>query len=743
MGGHTQHIAERPVDAPASILIVDDRPTSRAVVKGVLGSSNYVTTEATSGIQAIDLIRRQRFDLVILDILMPDMDGLSVLKTIRESHSESRLPVIMATVKHDTGDMVAALEHGANDYVTKPIDFPVLLARIRSQLARKRGEDALRRASSGLALEVQERTAALDRANDVLQRVEYECRHAERAKRTFEQQLRDFAQVSADWFWEMDAELRFTYVSDRFESVTGWAPEAILGRTRQEIYSERGAEQEMWSQHFRDLEMRRPFQNLDFIWVRPDQSTRALSLSGKPVYDEKGVFKGYRGAGRDATEAHNLSEELSYRSRHDTLTGLVNRHEFEHRLRRALETTRLRRVLSASGARTTEHVLCYLDLDQFKIINDTCGHVAGDELLRQIGALLTDKIRRRDTVARLGGDEFGVLMEDCSLEQAQRVANSVREAVERFVFQWEDKRFNVGVSIGIAPINQLTPSIIAALSAADSACYAAKEQGRNRIHVYREDDVDLARRHGEMQWVERISRALEKNHFRLYYQPIVPIDGRLEGAHYEFLLRLEDEQGEIVPPGVFLPAAERYNLSIRVDRWVVRESFAWLERHPERMDALHQCSINLSGHSLGDEQFLAFITAQLEARKIPACKICFEVTETAAIANLVRATRFIKALKSLGCLFSLDDFGSGLSSFAYLKNLPVDILKIDGVFVKDIVDDPIDLAMVRSINEIGHVMRKTTVAEFVEDEAILEKLRETGVDYAQGFMVGRPRPVDD
>ena len=465
-------------------------------------------------------------------------------------------------------------------------------------------------------------------------------------------------------------------------------------------------------------------------------------MSGKPVFDEGGVFRGYRGAGRDVTEARNLSDELSYRASHDPLTGLVNRNEFEHRLRRALETTRLRNVLQSASARANEHVLCYLDLDQFKVINDTCGHVAGDELLRQVGALLSEQIRRRDTVARLGGDEFGILMEHCSLEQAQRVADNVRARIETYRFCWDDKSFSIGVSIGIAPINGYTGGITAALSAADSACFAAKEQGRNRIHVYREDDAALAKWHGEIQWVGKINKALEENRFLLYFQPIIPVEGPAEGAHYEFLIRMLDEDGSIVTPNMFLPAAERYNLATKLDRWVIMESFSWLHRSPEHLQRLYQCSINLSGHSLSDERFLDFVTQQFNELDVPPHKICFEVTETAAIENLPAATRFIKALKALGCLFSLDDFGSGLSSFAYLKNLPVDILKIDGMFVRDIVNDPIELAMVRSINEIGHVMGKRTVAEFVEDEAIFEKLRETGVDYAQGYVIGKPRPID-
>ena len=436
----------------------------------------------------------------------------------------------------------------------------------------------------------------------------------------------------------------------------------------------------------------------------------------------------------DITEARQLSEQLTFQASHDALTGLVNRREFEQRLGRVLASTR---------AQKTEHALCYLDLDQFKVINDTCGHVAGDQLLRQLGGLLQAQVRKRDTLARLGGDEFGVLMEHCSLQQAKRVAGVLRSAIEDYRYAWENKSFGIGVSIGLVPINDTSESIAGVLSAADSACFAAKDAGRNRVYIYQENDTELAKRHGEMQWVARINRALEEDRFKLNYQPIVSISsGKSEGLHYELLIRMQDESGEMVPPGAFLPAAERYNLITKLDRWVVGAALRWFIQNPRHLECLHLCSINLSGQSLGEKEFLDFLITQFEQAGVPPQKLCFEITETAAIANLLSATKFIKALKALGCLFALDDFGSGLSSFAYLKNLPVDFIKIDGVFVKDIVDDPIDFTMVKSIQEIAGVMGKLTIAEFVENQAILNKLRTIGVDYAQGYGIGRPQPVE-
>ncbi len=431
----------------------------------------------------------------------------------------------------------------------------------------------------------------------------------------------------------------------------------------------------------------------------------------------------------DITEAHELSEELYYQSQYDNLTGLINRREFEFRLAESLE---------AVEELAQHHALAYIDLDQFKIINDTCGHMAGDELLRQLATLFTCHTRKSDTLARLGGDEFGLLMEDCSMENAVIVANKIREAVEDFQFMHEKHIYTLGVSIGLIEINQKY-SMTDLLKHVDAACYAAKDAGRNRVHLYHEHDNTLISRHGEMQWVSRITQAINNDDFILYGQAIRPIsgDGKLT-AHVEILIRMKNADGSIIPPGAFLPAAERYNLSTKLDRWVVSKLLKTIGTGSQLKVGV--VAINLSGPSLCDEDFLTFLLNLILETKIDPARLCFEITETAAIANLTSATHFITSLHKIGCLFALDDFGSGLSSFAYLKNLPVDYLKIDGVFVRDIVTDPIDLAMVKSINEIGHVMGMKTIAEFVENDQILDALRVIGVDYAQGYGIGKPEP---
>ncbi|MFZ2450826.1 MAG: EAL domain-containing protein [Methylovulum miyakonense] len=471
-------------------------------------------------------------------------------------------------------------------------------------------------------------------------------------------------------------------------------------------------------------ELRQVCDNGRIIWVRA--TARMVAFDGQ----QNNLLL----VCEDVTETHNLSLQIAYQASHDSLTGLANRIEFDKAIKQAI---------TLASSNNSEHALCYLDLDQFKIVNDTSGHLAGDELLRQLGDLLKKQLRRNDFIARLGGDEFGILMYYCSLEEAINTSEKIRNAVTDFHFAWEGRRFSVGVSIGIALIKDTSANAVNLLKEADAACYAAKDKGRNRVHVFRPDDEELALRHGEMQWVQKIHQALEQDLFCLYGQPIAGINKPDTKLHFETLVRYKDAKGSIIPPGAFLPAAERYNLAPAMDRWVIKNLFAWIANTPNFLDQLELCAVNLSGLSLSDESLFNFIIEQFKAWDIPTHKICFEITETAAISNLTSATRFIHQLRDKGCSFSLDDFGSGLSSFAYLKNLPVDFLKIDGLFVKDILDDKIDFAMVKAINEVGQMMGKKTIAEFVENEHIFNLLKELGVDYAQGYGIGKPVPLHD
>jgi len=438
----------------------------------------------------------------------------------------------------------------------------------------------------------------------------------------------------------------------------------------------------------------------------------------------------------DITEQKKLSEKLSFQASHDALTGLVNRREFEQRVYNAIN--------KSHDNHDMEHALFFLDLDQFKVINDTCGHLAGDHLLRELVSIINPLIRQGDTLARIGGDEFGVLLENCALNQASNVAEQIRQKIYDYKFIWDNKELGVGVSIGVVPVNNTTASITIAMSDADAACYIAKESGRNKIHIYQQGDEEIATRHGEMTWVNRIQEALNNNRFILMTQSIAGINGSSTGSmHFEILIRMLDENDEIISPGEFLPAAERYNLSPEIDRWVVTNTFKWFSENIDKLDDLDLCSINLSGNTLSDDRFSDFLLQQFKHYKIPSEKICFEITETSAISNIDVAQRFIHSFSNeLNCKFSLDDFGTGLSSFAYLKTMPVDFIKIDGQFVRDITSDPIDMAMVRSINEIGQIMGKKTIAEFVENEQILKQLKLIGIDYVQGYHISKPVPLE-
>lgn len=424
--------------------------------------------------------------------------------------------------------------------------------------------------------------------------------------------------------------------------------------------------------------------------------------------------------------------ELSHQANHDALTGLVNRRGFERLISQAMQN------------KQTEIAFCYLDLDQFKIINDTCGHIAGDELLRQISHLLKKHLRNHDILARLGGDEFGILMEHCNTCDAGKIAQKLIDKISQHRFIWEGKPYAISVSIGIAPITDKMQNTTELLRNADIACYTAKDAGRNCLRIYQAGKSDIDQVHGDMQWVTKINLALENNNFCLYAQEISPNVASVErGLHYEVLLRMLGDNGEIIAPNAFLPAAERYHLVTKIDCWVIEHQFEYLSKHPDHLAKIKLCSINISGPSLTAPGFQQVVINSLNKYQIPANKICFEITETAAISNLSDANAFIDAMHKMGCRFALDDFGTGLSSFAYLKYLPVDFLKIDGVFVKGIVEDPIDYAMVKSIHEVACVMGKKTVAEFVENSDIQLKLKEIGVHYTQGYGIAKPCPIEE
>ncbi|MDS4039673.1 MAG: EAL domain-containing protein [Candidatus Competibacter sp.] len=457
--------------------------------------------------------------------------------------------------------------------------------------------------------------------------------------------------------------------------------------------------------------------------------------SAAPIRGRDGQVLGAVLVFHDVTENRQLARQLEYDATHDALTGLINRAEFERRLERALASAR------QYGAR---HALCYLDLDQFKVVNDTAGHAAGDELLRQINAILGGMFRERDTLARIGGDEFGLLLDNCPLDRAQFIAQAAVGNIRDHRFHWEGRAYQIGASIGLVPITAETQNTAQLLTQADVACYIAKEMGRNRVHLYQQEDRETTQRHGEILGAAGLRDALEQGRFRLHYQPIVPLtalDPR--PVRHEALLRVAyksspDEISELVLPAAFIPAAERYGLMGAIDRWVIQTAFREYAAGIGKTGA--KIAINLSGNSLSDETLLGFIETQFAEHDFPPERVCFEITETAAIQNLRHATDLMATLKRRGSQLALDDFGSGLSSFHYLKTLPVDYLKIDGSFVKDMIENARDGALVAAINQMSHTLGIQTIAEYVHSQAIVERLREMGVDYAQGYFFGQPKP---
>ncbi len=532
-----------------------------------------------------------------------------------------------------------------------------------------------------------------------------------------------------------DAEARVQYCNPIAEELTGWSLANAKGRLIQDVVTLLEEETHQPATHPVASVLASPDAGVmaeHLLLVSRTGREFTVSKSAAPIRDPQGELLGVVTVFRDVTEARTLSRQLSWQASHDSLTGLMNRRQFERELIQILNSTCI--------DDRQEHVLCYLDLDQFKVVNDTCGHLAGDELLRQVAMLLKSRVRGSDYLARLGGDEFGVLLQSCPLSRAVLIANDLREDIHAYRFVWEKRTFSIGASIGLVAINH-SLDLHKVLSAADAACYAAKERGRNRVYVYQSDDADVNRQRNEREWSVRIQNALEHNQFCFYQQRVVPTQYPSDenGTHYEVLLRMTDTEGTLILPDTFIPAAERYDLMPQIDRWVVQKFLLHMANQANLDGASASYMVNLSGASLTDETFLAFLQTQLKSNPAIAQRLCFEITETAAISNLTEAVDFITEIQKLGCRFALDDFGSGMSSFGYLKTLPVDYIKIDGKFVQEITTDPTARSIVESINNIGHVMGLQTIAEFVENDATRDYLQEIGVDYLQGYGIAQPQ----
>ncbi|ELR96968.1 EAL domain-containing protein [Gloeocapsa sp. PCC 73106] len=697
------------------ILIVDDLPDNLRLLKDALSERGYKVRSATTGAIALRASQAPSTELILLDIKLPDYDGYEVCRQLKANRQTADIPVIFLSALNETFDKVRGLAVGGVDYISKPFQVEEVLARVETHLTIRRLQKSLQDRNFRLTQEIEER----QRLEDTL--------FAEK----------ELAQVTlqsiADAVITTDAQGNVRYVNPVAEQMTGWQAHEVQGLPLTEVFKivNETTRESVNNPVIQALSEERIVSLAkDTILIACDGTEYAINDSAAPIRDRQGQIIGAVMIFQDVTESRYLTRQLSWQASHDVLTGLVNRRGFEQQLVEAI---------ASAGSDEQQHALCYLDLDQFKVVNDTCGHAAGDELLRQITALLQQRVRVTDILARLGGDEFGLLLRQCRLCEATLIAETLKNLIHQFRFLWDGKTFIIGASIGVVAIDSTSQDLAGVLVAADAACYAAKANGRNCVHVYRPDDSELIRQREERQWVGKINEALENNRFCLYCQKIVAVTAKSPIERYEILLRLLDENGELVSPGAFIPAAERYSLMNDIDRWVIQTFLTYYQNSAQQkvLDA-SLYYINLSGASVNNNQFLNFLLEQFAQHPISPQTICFEITETAAIANFERARHFMNELKKLGCRFALDHFGSGMSSFAYLINLPIDYLKIDGTFVKEINNSSVAEAIVEGFNRIAHAMNLQTIAEFVEDTTILEKLQVIGVDYAQGYGISHP-----
>ncbi|HVS76336.1 MAG TPA: EAL domain-containing protein, partial [Steroidobacteraceae bacterium] len=693
----------------------------------------------------------------------------TIIEGVYQSGRDGRLrsvnPAFVAILGYGSAEELCALPSVATLY-WNPADRAEFFRRVESEGEIRNAEFLMRRRDGEQVVILENARAVRDAANRI---THYEGTIADITERKRAEQAvfaeKERAQVTlqsiGDAVISTDADGRIEYINPVAESLTAWTLEEARGRPIGEVLC---LVNEITREPIENPllcvlgggEMTAPADHS--VLITRSGHEVAIQESAAPICDRQGRVIGAVIVFHDVTKERRLKRALSYQASHDALTGLINRREFDNRLHAA--------VLSAQRGEGT-YALLYIDLDQFKVVNDTCGHQAGDRLLRDVTGLLQSRVRASDTIARLGGDEFGVLLEGCTVEQSTRIAEGVRQAIRDYRFVWGASTLSVGASVGVVQITAEPESVATVMSAADIACYAAKDEGRNRVHLYESDGISHPR-HREMHWVARVTRAAEENRLELFFQPIRPIARAGGAAFHELTVRLRDDDGRLVAPGEFIPAAERYNVMSVIDRWVVQRAMErlkeWAARGemreaagagtrgivraaPETRQArdliagLPLLAVNLSGTSLNEQSFIDFVLQQVGDATL-AQALCFEITETAAVTNLSNATFVMRELKARGCKFALDDFGTGLSSFMYLKTLPVDYLKIDGQFISHVADDAVDRSMVEAICKVGKALGIETVAECVESQAVLDELKRIGIDYAQGYFLARPEPIE-
>jgi len=706
------------------VLIVDDRPTTRSLVRSVLEGADYRVFEAADGQTALDMIETHHPDMVLLDIIMPGMDGLETLRRLRQRWDEIELPVIMLTVKDTLSDIVTTLEMGATDFLSKPINFPILMARLNRHLHRKRLADQLQQMRDTLEQKVDFRTRQLAEQGRELEKSLDELSHSE-------ERYSSFYDDTPALFMTLDVHGTIVSINRYGAQCLGFDGEDLTGIAVTDIFhpnqssplrifvTELATSES--SIHGRELLMSR--KDGERVWVR---------LSGRAIRRAGGELELLL-AGEDITESHQLADRLAHLSAHDELTGLVNRVELTRRLEQQIEL---------GAERNLDHALCLLDIDQFRVINDTRGHVIGDRYLAALARKLGSLLGPSDLVARVGGDEFALLLNRVNAESARALAERIRLAVEIFRVQSGGDSVGATASIGVAPIRCGSSNVAEVMTRADAACLRARQAGGNTVFLFNEDDLNVERHYDEMNWVSQIRTALDGDLFELFAQEIQPAksDAGLRPS-LELLLRVRKGDGSYVPNSDVLSAVAEFQLAQRVDHWVVENAFRFLAKREVTADHAFGFSLNVSGQSLGQPAFINHVLDQLRRYHIPPELICFEVTETAAITNIETAVEFFNTMRRLGCRIALDDFGSGLSSYAYLKQIPADLLKIDGSLIRGMEQDDLKFAIVDSIIRLAHRIDKKVVAEHVENELCRSRLQELGVDYLQGHLLGEARSL--
>ncbi len=694
--------AHSDVPQHLNVIIVDDDESAFELCRLQLGANKetaYSLSWASSVGDAVQAFDGQHFDVALVDYRIGINSGLDLIDRIHQHGFDT--PCILLT-----GDEAAdqlernALHRGAADFLSKDSVTPEVLDR------------TIRHAH--------ERHQA---AHELL---------AE--KHRLEQTLSSITEAVIT----VDDQYRITYMNAIAEKMSGFSSRHIMGQSLFDCidFKFEGTEESYNDEIKASLATRNSYnvvttQNNYLLVSNQMGDDYNVECSISPILSVEND-SGYICIIKDVTEAREWARQLIFQDSHDKLTGLLNRTAFENQLQQSIDRA------AVSHADT---VFCYFDIDQFKVVNDSCGHAAGDELLRQVSEIFSQNVRCNDICARLGGDEFGLILRDCGINDGRRIAEKILEDMTAYRFQWAERTYTVRASSSVVLIDAESENWASLLADAHAACEYGKDNGGQRVIVASDVSSAIAERKGEMQWVAEIIDAIEENRLLLFSQPIVPIVGSDSGAHHEILVRLRDTNGNVVPPGVFLPAAEHYHVMSLIDRWVIEHTLAWYAAHPDALEELGMCSVNLSGESIDGDGVVDFIRDCFQSTGVPPNKFCFEITETVAITDLRKASVLINSLREMGCYFALDDFGAGMSSFAYLKNLRVDFVKIDGSFVRDLHEDPVNCALVKSINEVGHIMGKKTIAEFVENSEITAVLKVIGVDYAQGYHFGKPEPL--